>query len=45
VIVERLGRLRQASFGVAQHYAIETETEQDTVTRIVWTSGQWPGRC
>jgi len=38
VIHERIGRLKQASFGVAQHYAItlETDPEQTRVTRLSW---------
>jgi transposase len=38
VIHERIGKLKQASFGVAQHYAItlETDPEQTRVTRLSW---------
>lgn len=38
IIHERLGRLKQASFGVGRHYAITVETDatQTTVTRIAW---------
>lgn len=38
VIHERIGRLKQASFGVARHYAItlETDPEQTRVTRLTW---------
>ena len=38
VIQERIGKLKQASFGVAQHYALtlETNPEQTQVTRLAW---------
>lgn len=38
LIHERIGKLKQASFGVAQHYAIRIETnpEQTEVTRLTW---------
>jgi len=38
VIRERIGRLKQASFGVGRHYAITVETDatQTTVTGITW---------
>ncbi len=38
IIHERIGRLKQASFGVGRHYAITVETDaaQTTVTRISW---------
>ncbi len=38
VIPKRIGRLKQASRGVAQHYAIHIETnpEQTKVTRLAW---------
>jgi hypothetical protein len=37
-IHERIGKLKQASFGVAQHYAIHIETnpEQTAVTGLTW---------
>ncbi len=37
-IHERIGKLKQASFGVAQHYAIslETNSEETQVTRLTW---------
>ena len=37
-IQERIGRLKQASFGVAQHYTLtlETNPEQTRVTRLSW---------
>ncbi len=38
LIHERIGKLKQASFGVAQHYAIRIETnpEKTEVTRLAW---------
>lgn len=38
VIHERIGKLRQASFGVAQHYVVtvETDPDQSRVTAIRW---------
>lgn len=38
LIHERIGKLKQASFGVAQHYAIRIETnpEETEVTRLAW---------
>lgn len=38
VIHERIGKLKQSSFGAAQHYAVTVETnpEQTQVTRIAW---------
>jgi len=38
VIHERIGKLKQISFGAAQHYAVTVETnpEQTQVTRIAW---------
>jgi transposase len=38
VIQERIGRLKQASFGVGQHYAITVETDVagTRVTRLAW---------
>jgi transposase len=38
LIHERIGKLKQASFGVAQHYTtrVETNPEQTRVTRIAW---------
>lgn len=38
VIHERIGKLKQASFGVAQHYAIRIETnpEETEVTGLTW---------
>ncbi len=37
-IQERIGRLKQASFGVAQHYTLtlDTDPEQTRVTRLSW---------
>ena len=37
-IHERIGKLKQAGFGVGQHYAItiETDPEQTRVTRLAW---------
>jgi transposase len=37
-INERIGRLKQASFGVAQHYTltVDTDPEQTRVTRLSW---------
>lgn len=38
VIQERIGRLKQASFGAAQHYAITLETDEEgaRATRLTW---------
>ena len=45
IIHERIGKLKQTSFGAAQHYAVtvETNTEQSQVTAITWQKTPMPG--
>ena len=45
LIHERIGKLRQASFGAAQHYAVtvSTNAEQSLVTGITWAKTPVPG--
>lgn len=45
LIHERIGKLKQASFGAAQHYAVtvSTNAEQSRVTGITWAKTPVPG--
>lgn len=47
LIQERIGKLKQRSFGVGRHDAstLETNPAGTKVTGLSWTRSRWRGRC